>query len=919
MHRRLGPIVALTIGALVTSLMPAHDPALAVQVVSKLHPAMPALGDVSVNDRIQPAVSADGRFVVFVADADTDGADELWSVRVDGAQPPRRLGAPLPSGSGVDQFIITPNGNFVVYLAPQDSAGVTELYVAPVSGGGVSRKLNDPLVAGGDVENAVVSPDGTRVVYQADQVTDGRSEIFSVSLGGGGSAKLNGPLALGGAVSTPVITPDSSRVVYQGDQQTNSLFELYSVPIDGGSFETISDGANVVTSPIITPDGTAVVFLATLAIPSVTELFSAPVSGGAAIQLSTPLPVGHHVSDLRVSPDGSTVVYTADETVIGGDELFSVSVAGGSPTKLSTALVAGGSVSSGAVVFSLGGSRVVYLADQFVDDVFELFSVPIGGGAPIRLSPPLPPGGDVNAVATTIAAGNRVVYSADHDADGVLDVFSVPVLGGASTRLNAPLGGDEQIETFTVTPDGGRVVFTVRESAIGRSELFGAPAAGGTPTKLNATLTAGGSVDRFFLSAALDGVLYVADQDVDEVYELYLSTDDSPPSPAPPVDPPLTPLVPARLLDTRPGESTIDDLFEGIGHRTAGSVLELDVAGRGGVPTNATAAVINITAVGGDGPGFATAYPCDTARPLASSLNYAAGTATPNEVIAKLSAAGTLCVYALTGVDLIADVTGYASAVGAYAPLVPARLLDTRPGELTTDHQFEGIGRRAADSTLELPIVGRGGAAAASGAAVVNVTAVNAGAAGFATVYPCDSARPLASSLNYGAGSVSPNEIIARLSATGTICIYTLRAVDLIVDVSGTLPTGQDYTPVVPARLLDTRPGESTVDGQFAGSGRRAAGSTLELPVAGRGGLVNGVSAVVVNVTALEADTDGFVTVYPCDSPRPLASSVNYGPGDVVPNEVFATVSAIGTICLYTLETVDLIVDVTGAIATVPV
>ena len=64
---------------------------------------------------------------------------------------------------------------------------------------------------------------------------------------------------------------------------------------------------------------------------------------------------------------------------------------------------------------------------------------------------------------------------------------------------------------------------------------------------------------------------------------------------------------------------------------------------------------------------------------------------------------------------------------------------------------------------------------------------VNAAAPGFVTVYPCGTPRPLASSLNYIPGGTTPNELIAKLSATGTICLYTLAGIDLIVDVTGVI------------------------------------------------------------------------------------------------------------------------------------
>ena len=70
--------------------------------------------------------------------------------------------------------------------------------------------------------------------------------------------------------------------------------------------------------------------------------------------------------------------------------------------------------------------------------------------------------------------------------------------------------------------------------------------------------------------------------------------------------------------------------------------------------------LFRITAVGGLGTGFVTVYPCDSARPFASNVNFVADDPTPNAAIVKLSAAGTVCLYVATSpVNLVADVSGY--------------------------------------------------------------------------------------------------------------------------------------------------------------------------------------------------------------------------------------------------------------------
>ena len=100
------------------------------------------------------------------------------------------------------------------------------------------------------------------------------------------------------------------------------------------------------------------------------------------------------------------------------------------------------------------------------------------------------------------------------------------------------------------------------------------------------------------------------------------------------------------------------------------------------------------------------------------------------------------------------------------------------------------------------------------------------------------------------------------------------------------------FVPLVPARLLDTRPGSTTIDGDYAGDDTRTAGLLTLLRVAGRGGVPNDASAVVLNVTVTQAEGTGFITVYPCGSPEPNASSLNYTAGATIANAVIAKVGA---------------------------
>lgn len=374
------------------------------------------------------------------------------------------------------------------------------------------------------------------------------------------------------------------------------------------------------------------------------------------------------------------------------------------------------------------------------------------------------------------------------------------------------------------------------------------------------------------------------------------------------------PVEPARLVDTRDGFDTIDGANEGGGPRPAGSVLELDVAGRAGVPDDARAVIVNLTGVDGVKAGYATAYPCLASPPNASSLNFPPDIRVGNEVIAQLDGDGHLCVYTHVETHLTVDVTGFVPAESPYVPLAPARFVETRPGFTTIDGEQQAIGRRAAGQTTTIPIAGRNGVPGDASAVIINLTAVDAPQPGYATVHPCSPGAPNASSLNYVAGINRGNEIVARLDANGDLCLSTHRAIHATIDVVGYLPAGTDYTPLTePVRLLDTRAGFDTVDGAFVGGGKRPAGSVLELDIGGRAGIpAETATSVTLYLTAVDAEANGYATAFPCDGPPPNASSLNFRTAVNGGNEVIAGLWKGEKVCIYTHQVTHLTVDVGG-------
>ncbi len=380
------------------------------------------------------------------------------------------------------------------------------------------------------------------------------------------------------------------------------------------------------------------------------------------------------------------------------------------------------------------------------------------------------------------------------------------------------------------------------------------------------------------------------------------------------------PLAPARLLETRTGtpDGTVDGLFEGIGARRGGTTLELQVGGRGGVPAGADAAFLNIAAAQASNTGFVTAFPCGGDLPTSSNLNFRRGAAASSAAFVKLSDDGKVCLFTSVDVDLIVDVNGFVPPTASVISLDPARLLETRPSTPngTIDDLFDGEGRRVAGSTLELTVAGRGGVDADAESVLINVTAVRPERRMFVTVYPCGQPQPTTASLNAEANVNATNLAFAKVGDGGKVCLFASAATDLIVDVSAYVPADGGVIAQTPERLVESREGtpDGTIDGSDSGLGRLTADSEQTFTIAGRGSVPVDAIGAMLNVAAINADTNGFITLFPCDE-RPNASNVNFAARTVVSNGVFVALSPGGDVCVYTSTGTDLAIDVTGYVS----
>lgn len=379
------------------------------------------------------------------------------------------------------------------------------------------------------------------------------------------------------------------------------------------------------------------------------------------------------------------------------------------------------------------------------------------------------------------------------------------------------------------------------------------------------------------------------------------------------------PLEPGRIMDTRYGFPDLPQAPIG-----PGGEVDLQVAGRAGVPaTGVGAVVLNVTVTQPTADSFVTVYPSGEARPTASSVNFAKGWLGSNNVTVKVGANGKVKIYNRNGsTHVVVDVVGFyagtdavrsvAGEGGQLHPVKPTRLIDTRISGSplpagATRRFFVDFGPNLSDRNSAL---------------VLNITVVAPEKSGFLTAWSGLRDVPSASTVNYGAGKVVPNLAIVPSTyrcdcGSGydvpTFALHSSQRAHVVVDLVGVMaptewvPNGLRLTPVSPTRIVDSRIGLGT-------SG--ALGPQVTRTVTAPPALVTEATrALAMNVTAVAPTQSTVLTVWPADAglSKPTASNLNPAAGQTVSNAVLSGIGPADAFHVHNLAgSTHLVTDVVG-------
>ncbi len=214
---------------------------------------------------------------------------------------------------------------------------------------------------------------------------------------------------------------------------------------------------------------------------------------------------------------------------------------------------------------------------------------------------------------------------------------------------------------------------------------------------------------------------------------------------------------------------------------------------------------------------------------------------------------------------------------------------------------------------LRIPVLGEKGIPSTGVSAVsLNITASGADAAGFITVWPCNSTQPSTPNMYFSSAQLVTGEVLAAIDGTGKVCVASSTPAHIYVDVNGYFTAGFRATSL--QRVVDTR-ADSAQGLRSVTKVKLAAKQVLRVKMTNlvvAGVPAAGVGAVVLNITAVNSVSSGYITAYNCEK-RPRLWNLSFSKNTPAAAMAIVPVKSLtGEVCIYSSAATDIMVDIGG-------
>ncbi|MEZ4648831.1 MAG: fibronectin type III domain-containing protein [Candidatus Eisenbacteria bacterium] len=247
----------------------------------------------------------------------------------------------------------------------------------------------------------------------------------------------------------PRWAPNGASLILTADWAEMGHEQVYRVPVRGGEPEPLTDLPGRPSGPTFSPDGTRIAFYYRLNSDVPYGVWIKDVLGDAEATELVQL-AGAPFHEVAWSPDGATIACTDRRN--GARQILLVSVATGDATWL-----AGGSGDeASSPAWSPDGTKLAYVGHT--DEGYHIWTMNVDGTGRVQLTTT---GDDSNPCWSP--DGAKIVYSSYDTAEEVGQLWVIPSGGGAPVKLT---DGDGFAFAPAWSPDGNWIAYTLTSNDI---------------------------------------------------------------------------------------------------------------------------------------------------------------------------------------------------------------------------------------------------------------------------------------------------------------------------------------------------------------------------------------------------------------------------------------------------------------------